>query len=235
MATHQTRLFDLTKPETFREEFDEMFNKHGVLLFVIYFSCHAIQHDSQKRIKTRNWQYEYRMSNLEANLKSTQKILSDFLSMYNSHEKSINDVEKNLKDSTEKLVNLLMASQRQSITEIQTKTDQLNKTMAALQSCLGQTESELTVVKKSFHEYVLSTQNITWSLKRVEIKFPRLNRLSLHHAKPTTYEETLSVSLPKRTRAIIISVYCNFANSKGHAYLNLKINQKGNKALVRST
>ena len=38
----------------------------------------------------------------------------------------------------------------------------------------------------------------------------------------------MPIVLPQNTHAILISVYCNFGNSNGHAYLNYITYQKGN-------
>ena len=48
-----------------------------------------------------------------------------------------------------------------------------------------------------------------------------------HQSKPT-YTQKIRIVLPKNTRAILISIYCNFWNSNGHAYLNYVTYQKGN-------
>ncbi|CAB4015337.1 Hypothetical predicted protein, partial [Paramuricea clavata] len=55
----------------------------------------------------------------------------------------------------------------------------------------------------------------------------QLEKIQLHQVTPT-YTQNLPIILPKNTRAILISVYCNFWNSKGHAYLNYITYQKGN-------
>ncbi len=49
----------------------------------------------------------------------------------------------------------------------------------------------------------------------------------MHQTTPT-YTQKLPIVLPQNTRAIIISVYCEFWNSDGHAYLNYITHQKGN-------
>ena len=55
----------------------------------------------------------------------------------------------------------------------------------------------------------------------------QLEKIELHQQTPT-YTQKLPIILPKNTRAILISVYCNFLNRNGHAYLNYVTYQKGN-------
>ena len=49
------------------------------------------------------------------------------------------------------------------------------------------------------------------------------------HQQAHTYVEVLN-SVPADTKAVIVSLYCNFWNTAGHAYLTGNIQQKGNAA-----
>ena len=69
-----------------------------------------------------------------------------------------------------------------------------------------------------------------WSIFLIFFSIQILNQLEkiqLHQATPT-YTQKLPIVLPQHTRAILISVYCNFWNQNGHAYLNYATHQKGN-------
>ncbi|XP_046850232.1 cubilin homolog [Xenia sp. Carnegie-2017] len=66
-----------------------------------------------------------------------------------------------------------------------------------------------------------------WTLRRTNEILNQLEKIQLHGATPT-YTQAIPIVLPQNTRAIIISVFCNFWNSKGHAYLNYVTHQKGN-------
>ena len=43
-----------------------------------------------------------------------------------------------------------------------------------------------------------------------------------------SYTQKMPVLLPRNTRVILNSIYCNFWNSKGHAHLNYVTHQKDN-------
>ena len=55
----------------------------------------------------------------------------------------------------------------------------------------------------------------------------QLEKIELHQQTPT-YTQKLPIILPKNTRAVLISVYCNFWNNNGHAYLDYVTYQNGN-------
>ena len=55
----------------------------------------------------------------------------------------------------------------------------------------------------------------------------QLEKIELHQQTPT-YTQKVPIILPKSTRAILISVYCNFRNKNGHAYLDYVTYQNGN-------
>ena len=62
---------------------------------------------------------------------------------------------------------------------------------------------------------------------RQTLFFIQLQKLQLHQSKPT-YTDTIPSDLPPNTKAVIVSVLCNFRNRNGHANLNGTIRQKGN-------
>ena len=92
-----------------------------------------------------------------------------------------------------------------------------------------QTEAELNMTRELVKTAHSVCNSKTWTLKRTQIIFPNLEKMTLHQVTPT-YTESIPVPLPNNTRAIIVQVYCNFWNKDGHAYLNVDINQEGNEA-----
>ena len=91
-------------------------------------------------------------------------------------------------------------------------------------------ETKLTAAERKLEEVEQLARNRSggFNLQRVDKPFPSLARVSLHQKTPT-YTDRMPVDLPANTRAVIISVFCNFWNSGGHAYLNFDAYQKGNK------
>ena len=55
----------------------------------------------------------------------------------------------------------------------------------------------------------------------------QLEKIQLDHQTPT-YTQKLPIILPKNTRAILISVYCNYGNHNGEANLDYITYQNGN-------
>jgi len=100
----------------------------------------------------------------------------------------------------------------------------LTTKVSALEVKGRETEAELNVARK-----MLKTSNTGWSLKRTELIFPQLYKLKLHNVTPTYTARLPLTPLPSNTKAVIISVFCNFWNSgNSHAYLHGYIQQKGN-------
>ena len=64
---------------------------------------------------------------------------------------------------------------------------------------------------------------------QVQLLLPSLEKISLHQQTPT-YTERVPVPLPQNTRALVVSVFCNFWNTNGHAYLNALVGQQGSGA-----
>ena len=202
-----------------------MITSLAVLFVLLQFSSNTFQSVSQFKLK--NWEYEYRMLTLEANLKATQQVLSDFLSAFTNNTRTMKDIQKSLLKTTEGLIKRMIASYRNETSVMQARINRLYSDVANSKSRLSQTSSELRVLKKDFKDYGALKANSTWSLQRVDVNFPKLTHLALHLTTPT-FTEKLPTPLPRNARALIISIYCNFWNTGGHAYLDLKINQKGN-------
>ena len=101
----------------------------------------------------------------------------------------------------------------------------LEKKVKQLAVKLVQTENEVNQQRKLIEN--LPSHQGKWKLHRANEVLSQLDQLHLHQSKPT-YNQKLPVILPKGTQAILISVYCNFWNKNGHAYLNYEAYQKGN-------
>lgn len=101
----------------------------------------------------------------------------------------------------------------------------LEKNLAQLAAKLVRAETQLNSQKKQIAN--LQTGQGKWTLHRANEVLNQLEKIELAGPKPT-YTQKLPVVLPKATRAILISVYCNFWNNNGHAYLNYEAYQKGN-------
>ena len=97
--------------------------------------------------------------------------------------------------------------------------------MKQLAAKLVQTENELNKQRKVIEN--LPSHQRKWKLHRANEVLNQLEKLQIHQSTPT-YNQKLPVILPKGTQAILISIYCNFWNVKGHAYLNYEAYQKGN-------
>ena len=114
------------------------------------------------------------------------------------------------------------------ISKLEATVKELSKNLQETKSAARQANAELKATQNTMKD-CFSCGKKKWTLKRVELLFPQLARLALHQKTPT-YTEKLPTPLPSNTRAVIISIFCNFWNTGGHAYLNLEINQKGNDA-----
>ena len=101
----------------------------------------------------------------------------------------------------------------------------LEKKVKQLAAKLVQTENELNKQRKVIEN--LPSHQRKWKLHRANEVLNQLEKLQIHQSTPT-YNQKLPVILPKGTQAILISIYCNFWNVKGHAYLNYEAYQKGN-------
>ena len=74
----------------------------------------------------------------------------------------------------------------------------------------------------------LSKKETTWKLTRTEIILPKLKKIQLSESNPTIVE-AIPLPFPQSTKAIIVSVFCDFGNDVkiSHAYLLGEIRQKG--------
>jgi len=109
--------------------------------------------------------------------------------------------------------------------KLEAAVEHLTTKVSALEVKGRETEAELNVMRK-----MLKASNTGWSLKRTELIFPQLYKLKLHQVQPTYIAKLPLTPLPSNTKAVIISVFCNFGNGgNSHAYLHGYIQQKGNK------
>jgi len=103
----------------------------------------------------------------------------------------------------------------------------LQRQIAALSTENLELETEMKVVRKKA-EAAIAGCSSSWTIKRTQLTFPNLEKIALDQQTPT-YVETIPVPFPDNTRAVIISVYAKVWNGgNSHAYLDLKIHQKGN-------
>ena len=99
----------------------------------------------------------------------------------------------------------------------------LQKKVSSLVAKQSATDQEL----KQLKEQVANIEAAKWRLHRTRQVFPKLEKLILHQVTPT-FDQKIPITLPNNTRAILISIYCHFWNSDGHAYLFYETHQKGN-------
>ena len=107
----------------------------------------------------------------------------------------------------------------------QDRFNKLEKHLAQLTAKLALAETQLNNNSNTIEN--LQNRRGKWKLYRANEVLNQLEKIQLHQVTPT-YTQQLPVVLPKATRAILISVYCNFWNNNGHAYLNYEAHQKGN-------
>jgi len=107
------------------------------------------------------------------------------------------------------------------------RVSKLEAKVAELANSNMETRAELKVTRDMLNKCV--SKNISsWELKRTDLIFPSLQKMSLHQTTPH-YVEKLPLPLPANTKAVIISIFCNFWNTgSSHAYLNAELRQKGN-------
>ena len=103
--------------------------------------------------------------------------------------------------------------------------ERLQKDVTDLTTGKVESDAALKVAEEKI-KLAMKSCSKTWTLKRTLILFPKLEKITLHQRTPT-YVETLPTPLPNNTRAVIVSVFCNFQNKDGHAYLNVDIHQEG--------
>ena len=121
-------------------------------------------------------------------------------------------------------------NQEHRFTKLETAVASLQAENLKLRQSSEVVKAELAATRNVFHNCISSMANKTWELRRTNYVFPQLAKVQLH-TKTLTYTEALPVELvPSGTKALIISVFCNFWNTGGHAYLDLGIHQKGNEA-----
>ncbi|KAK3724603.1 hypothetical protein QZH41_005195 [Actinostola sp. cb2023] len=104
---------------------------------------------------------------------------------------------------------------------------QLEEKVKTLTQKLEQSEKEIAEQKKTLAEVKAKSNSAGWRLVRVDEKLDKLDKIALHRKTPT-YIQNMPMSLAQNTKAIIISVFINFWNGQGHAYLNFKAYQQGN-------
>ncbi len=113
------------------------------------------------------------------------------------------------------------------LTKLETAVKELQNENLRLKQSNMDVKAELAATRNVFKDCV-SLYNRTWALKRVNYVVPSLAKVQLHQ-KTAVYTEKIPQSLlNKNTKAVIVSVFCNFWNTGGHAYMNLDFNQKGN-------
>ncbi|XP_028516164.1 uncharacterized protein LOC114575465 [Exaiptasia diaphana] len=107
---------------------------------------------------------------------------------------------------------------------------QLEQKVKKLTKKLEQNEKKITEQGKALAE-VKNKFNMLrkneWRLVRVDKPLDKLAKIALYQKKPT-YIQSMPMVFPSNTKAIIISVFTNFWNTKGHAYLDFKTYQQGN-------
>ena len=123
-----------------------------------------------------------------------------------------------------------LKTEEERLSKLESLVDNLQRQVADLTAAKVQTEAELKITQEMVKSALKDrSSSSSWTLKRTQILFPNLEKLSLHQSTPT-YVETLPTPLPDNTRALIVQVFCNFQNKDGHAYLNVDIQQEGNEA-----
>ena len=139
----------------------------------------------------------------------------------------------------------LVAQQRAELVMLKKKTTynytqflkQMTESEAFLKKRVSEQQHELAMLKNNLkamttmvggHKETLDklAKAEGWRLTRVDAVFPKLTKFQTHQVTPT-YVEKSPVTLPSNTRAIIISVLCNFQNRNGHAYMEFDVYQKG--------
>ena len=112
------------------------------------------------------------------------------------------------------------------IAQLEAAVESLERQVSDLMGTSIRQRSEIYLLR-SKTETALALSNSTWTLRRTEIIFANLEKLTLHQVTPT-YVEDLPLPLPHNTRALVVQIFCNFWNSDGHAYLDVDISQEGN-------
>lgn len=113
-------------------------------------------------------------------------------------------------------------------TALEQKSQELLVKLEATENTLQKQEQDLKEQKQEITQLQTALNRSSgFSLKRVDKVFPSLARVALHQKTPT-YIDQMPVDLPANTKAVMISVFCNFWNKGGHAYLNFDAYQKGN-------
>lgn len=103
--------------------------------------------------------------------------------------------------------------------------DTLEKRLEQLTAKLALAETKLNDQSKQIE--IIGAGQGKWKLYRANEIFNQLEKLELHQSTPN-YRQKMPFVLPKGTQAILISVFCNFRNKNGHAYLNYEAHQTGN-------
>ena len=152
----------------------------------------------------------------------TSTIASDGITAAINCSEVVNIQDDKLKTSVQQ-----MARENEfNINILKSTVDSLMNQIAELRTSGIETKAELEATKKLLKKSISQTIP-TWTMKRIELILPKMNKLQLHQTKPLIVEK-LPLPFPINTKALIVSVFCNFGNGKGHAYLGGEIQQKGN-------
>ena len=125
--------------------------------------------------------------------------------------------------------------QKQWLTEdrfmvLEEKVRTLVKKLNETQTILKHSERELEGQRKLLENVPAQHNGTGWTLVRVNKIFNQLEKFNLHRKTPT-YIQKMPISFPKNTKAILISIYLNFWNTGGHAYMDFVTYQDGNERL----
>ena len=110
--------------------------------------------------------------------------------------------------------------------QVKTLVSKLNETEKKLE----EREKELQGQRKLLERVQAEHNGTRWTLTRVNEILNQLNKFNLHQKTPT-YFQRIPICLPKNTKAILISIFLNFWNSGGHAYMDFVTYQDGNEKL----
>ncbi|XP_028390992.1 uncharacterized protein LOC114515871 [Dendronephthya gigantea] len=106
------------------------------------------------------------------------------------------------------------------IVNIETRANELKARLDQCEQLINNLQNQVTDLQ--------SRPTGSWQLYRANEVLNKLEKIDQSHQQPATYTQTIPITLPNNTRAIIISIFCNYQNHNGDAALFYVTYQKGN-------